>query len=275
MATRIAINGFGRIGRLVFRALYTQGRFGKDFDVVAVGDIVPADNLAYLLKYDSVQGKFEGQVGSKKSAADKADDDVLLVDGKEIRVVSAKSPAELPWKDLGRRHRDRVHRPVRRQGEGRGPHQGGRQEGHHLRSGQERGHHHRLRGQPREVRPRPAQGDLQRQLHHQLSGAGGARAAQGGLRAQRGPDDHRARLHRHPEDGRRPLQEGLEGRSLGGHQHHPFDHRRRQGGRSGAARGEGQADRHVVARAGADRVGGRSRPSRPPRRPASRRSTRR
>jgi glyceraldehyde 3-phosphate dehydrogenase len=101
MATRIAINGFGRIGRLVFRALYTQGRFGKDFDVVAVGDIVPADNLAYLLKYDSIQGKFEGEVGSKKSAPDKAEDDVLLVDGKEIKVVSAKSPAELPWKDLG------------------------------------------------------------------------------------------------------------------------------------------------------------------------------
>jgi glyceraldehyde 3-phosphate dehydrogenase len=101
MATRIAINGFGRIGRLVFRALYTQGRFGKDFEVVAVGDIVPADNLAYLLKYDSIQGKFEGQVGSKKSSADKTDDDVLLVDGKEVRVVSAKSPAELPWKDLG------------------------------------------------------------------------------------------------------------------------------------------------------------------------------
>jgi glyceraldehyde 3-phosphate dehydrogenase len=101
MATRIAINGFGRIGRLVFRALYTQGRFGKDFDVVAVGDIVPADNLAYLLKYDSIQGKFEGAVGSKKSAAEKTDDDILLVDNKEIRVVSAKSPAELPWKDLG------------------------------------------------------------------------------------------------------------------------------------------------------------------------------
>jgi glyceraldehyde 3-phosphate dehydrogenase len=101
MATRIAINGFGRIGRLVFRALYSQGRFGKDIEVVAVGDIVPADNLAYLLKYDSIQGKFEGQVGSKKSAADKAEDDVLVVDGKEVRVVSAKSPAELPWKDLG------------------------------------------------------------------------------------------------------------------------------------------------------------------------------
>jgi len=101
MSTRIAINGFGRIGRLVFRALYTQGHFGKDVEVVAVGDIVPADNLAYLLKYDSIQGKFEGQVGSKKSGADKEADDVLLVDGKEIHVVSAKTPAELPWKKYG------------------------------------------------------------------------------------------------------------------------------------------------------------------------------
>jgi glyceraldehyde 3-phosphate dehydrogenase len=101
MATRIAINGFGRIGRLVFRALHDQGLFGKEIEVVAVGDIVPADNLAYLLKYDSVQGKFGGTTGSKKSTADRPDDDILLVDGKEIRVVSAKTPAELPWKDLG------------------------------------------------------------------------------------------------------------------------------------------------------------------------------
>jgi glyceraldehyde 3-phosphate dehydrogenase len=100
MATRIAINGFGRIGRLIFRALYSQKLFGKEFEVVAVGDIVPADNLAYLLKYDSTQGKFEGEVGSKKSAPDK-DADILLVDGKEIKVVSAKTPAELPWKALG------------------------------------------------------------------------------------------------------------------------------------------------------------------------------
>src|SRR5215471_7640138 len=101
MSIRIAINGFGRIGRLVFRALYTQGLFGKDLEVAAVGDIVPADNLAYLLKYDSTQGKFEGQVSSKKSGADKEADDVLVVDGKEIQVVSAKSPADLPWKKLG------------------------------------------------------------------------------------------------------------------------------------------------------------------------------
>jgi glyceraldehyde 3-phosphate dehydrogenase len=101
MGIKVAINGFGRIGRLVFRALHEQGLLSKDIDLVAVGDIVPADNLAYLLKYDSTQGAFKGQVGSKKSAPDKLEDDVLLVDGKEIKVVSAKTPAELPWAALG------------------------------------------------------------------------------------------------------------------------------------------------------------------------------
>ncbi|GDY01994.1 glyceraldehyde-3-phosphate dehydrogenase [Planctomycetota bacterium] len=101
MTIRVAINGFGRIGRLVFRALVEQGLLGKTLDVVAVGDIVPADNLAYLLKYDSTQGRFDGTVSSKKSAPDKVEDDVLVVNGKEILVVSAKTPAELPWNKLG------------------------------------------------------------------------------------------------------------------------------------------------------------------------------
>src|SRR5476651_1195924 len=101
MAVKVAINGFGRIGRLVFRAIAEQGLLGTEVEVVAVGDIVPADNLAYLLKYDSTQGRFAGTVGSKKSAADKTEDDVLIVNGKEIHVVSAKTPAELPWKKFG------------------------------------------------------------------------------------------------------------------------------------------------------------------------------
>src|SRR5512145_1913839 len=101
MAVKVAINGFGRIGRLVFRAMVEQGLVGKDVEVVAVGDIVPADNLAYLLKYDSTQGKFNGQLGSKKSAADKLEDDVLVVNGQDILVVSAKDPSNLPWKALG------------------------------------------------------------------------------------------------------------------------------------------------------------------------------
>jgi len=101
MAVKVAINGFGRIGRLVFRAMVEQGLVGKDVQVVAVGDIVPADNLAYLLKYDSIQGRFTGTVGSEKSAADKPDDDVLIVNGQKMLVVSAKDPSQLPWKQLG------------------------------------------------------------------------------------------------------------------------------------------------------------------------------
>ena len=70
MAVRVAINGFGRIGRLVFRALVEQGLLGTKLEVVAVGDIVPADNLAYLLKYDSTQGRFGGTVTSKEDNSD-------------------------------------------------------------------------------------------------------------------------------------------------------------------------------------------------------------
>ena len=100
MSTRVAINGFGRIGRLVFRALVEQGLL-EELDVVAVGDIVPADNLAYLLKYDSTQGRFQGTVTSKKSSPDKDEDDVIVVNGKEIRVVSARTPDGLPWREMG------------------------------------------------------------------------------------------------------------------------------------------------------------------------------
>jgi glyceraldehyde 3-phosphate dehydrogenase len=101
MPVKVAINGFGRIGRLVFRAIEEQGMIGKDVEVVAVGDIVPADNLAYLLKYDSTQGRFKGQVSSRKSAPDKTDDDILIVNGRDMHVVSAKEPSALPWKQLG------------------------------------------------------------------------------------------------------------------------------------------------------------------------------
>ena len=80
MATRIAINGFGRIGRLVFRALHAQGLFGSKFEVVAVGDIVPADNLGYLLKFDSVQGKFGGTVASLRSLDVRVTKRALFVD---------------------------------------------------------------------------------------------------------------------------------------------------------------------------------------------------
>ena len=75
---------------------------GNEVDVVALNDIVPADNLAYLLKYDSTQGRFEGEVGSEKSSQDLESDDTLVVNGHKIRCLSIKQgPAALPWGKFG------------------------------------------------------------------------------------------------------------------------------------------------------------------------------
>jgi glyceraldehyde 3-phosphate dehydrogenase (phosphorylating) len=102
MPVKVGINGFGRIGRLVFRALVEQGLLGKSLDVVAVNDLVPGDNLAYLLKYDSTQGKFKGEAASAKSSANVPEDDTLIVNGYKIKCLAVKEgPQALPWKDLG------------------------------------------------------------------------------------------------------------------------------------------------------------------------------
>lgn len=102
MAVKVGINGFGRIGRLVFRAICDQGLLGREIDVVAVNDIVPADNLAYLLKYDSTQGRLKGTVTSEKSAPSVAEDDTLVVNGHKIKCLAVKEgPAAMPWKALG------------------------------------------------------------------------------------------------------------------------------------------------------------------------------
>src|SRR5205807_1503182 len=100
-AVKVGINGFGRIGRLVFRALVEQGLLGKQLDVVAVNDLVPADNLAYLMKYDSTQGRFKGRVASARSAG-AAEDDLLVVNDHKIKCLAVKEgPTNLPWKELG------------------------------------------------------------------------------------------------------------------------------------------------------------------------------
>jgi glyceraldehyde 3-phosphate dehydrogenase len=101
-AVKIGINGFGRIGRLVFRALVEQGLLGRTLDVVALNDIVPADNLAYLMKYDSTQGKFNGTVSTEKSSAAVEADDTLVVNGQKIKCLAVKEgPSALPWRQLG------------------------------------------------------------------------------------------------------------------------------------------------------------------------------
>ncbi len=102
MAVKVAINGFGRIGRLVFAAMVEQGLL-KDFNVVAVVDIsTDAKYFAYQLKYDSIHGKFPGTVSSEKSSPSLEEDDVLIVNGHKIKCVMAtKTPDLLPWRDLG------------------------------------------------------------------------------------------------------------------------------------------------------------------------------
>src|SRR4029079_13164396 len=100
-AVKVGINGFGRIGRLVFRALVEQGLLGKQLDVVAVNDLVPADNLAYLLKYESTPGQFQCEVHAEKSSG-AAEPDTLIVDGHPIKCLAVKEgPQALPWKALG------------------------------------------------------------------------------------------------------------------------------------------------------------------------------
>src|SRR4051794_16634297 len=89
MPIKIGINGFGRIGRLVCRA----GLKNKDIQFVGVNDLVPPDNLAYLLKHDSTHGKYDGSVEARE--------DGITVDGKFIKCVSIRNPAELPWRELG------------------------------------------------------------------------------------------------------------------------------------------------------------------------------
>src|SRR5947207_15998465 len=96
---KVGINGFGRIGRLVFRALVEQGLLGKELDVVAVNDLVPADNLAYLMKYDSIQTRFGGRVESSKSSGSVADDDLLVVNDHKIKclAIGGRDGPTIPW----------------------------------------------------------------------------------------------------------------------------------------------------------------------------------
>jgi glyceraldehyde 3-phosphate dehydrogenase (phosphorylating) len=103
MAIRVGINGFGRIGRLVFQALCDQGLLGKEIDVVGVVDIVTdADYFAYQMKYDSVHGRFKHALSTKKSGPKAEGNDVLVVGGDSVRcIMAAKDPSQLPWKELG------------------------------------------------------------------------------------------------------------------------------------------------------------------------------
>lgn len=103
MAIKVGINGFGRIGRMVFQAICDQGLLGREIDVVAVVDVsTDAEYFAYQMKYDSVHGKFKHDVGTEKSDASLAEADTIVVNGNKVKCVAAtKTPDQLHWKALG------------------------------------------------------------------------------------------------------------------------------------------------------------------------------
>ena len=165
MAVKVGINGFGRIGRSVFRAALEN----KNLEIVAVNDLTDAKTLAHLFKYDSVFGTFPGTV--------KAGENEIFINGKSLKVVAEKDPAKLPWKALG------VELVIESTGrftdkEKAAAHiSGRRQESHHQRAGEERGHHHRHGRERAALRSGQAPHHFQRVLHHQLPGPGGQSAA--------------------------------------------------------------------------------------------------
>ncbi len=93
MVVKLGVNGFGRIGRLFYRAALKDQAFNQDFEIVAINDITDAKTLAHMLKYDSVHGVLNADVVAKESS--------LSVGGKEVQIISERDPANLPWSEMG------------------------------------------------------------------------------------------------------------------------------------------------------------------------------
>ena len=142
MTTRVGINGFGRIGRQSLKALIERA---PDIEVVAVNDLVDAEMNALLFKHDSTYGTYRGEVS--------AGDSSIIIDGREIKILAERDPANLPWGDLGVDIVLESTGLFTDAGEGRRPHRRRREEGHHQRPRIARGHHHRPRRERGEVRP--------------------------------------------------------------------------------------------------------------------------
>ena len=96
MAVKVAINGFGRIGRLAFRQMFEA----EGYEVVAINDLTSPKMLAHLLKYDTAQGSFLGKIGENKHTVE-ATEDSIIVDGKEIKIYAIKDAKDCPWGEIG------------------------------------------------------------------------------------------------------------------------------------------------------------------------------
>ena len=214
---RIGINGFGRIGRNFTKALVERH---PDVEIAAVNDLTSAKECAHLFKYDCNYGTYAGNVTVK--------DDAIAIDGRTIKVLAERDPGKLPWKDLGRRRRHRIDRPLHRRGQGARAHRRRRrEESDHLGAGEGRRHHDRARRQRQELRSGQAQRNFERVVHDQLSRT----AVKVGRRRTglgQGVHDDDPLLHQRSEHPRRTAQRYAP-RAQRRHQHHPDLDRRRQG----------------------------------------------
>ena len=141
MTIRVAINGYGRIGRNILRAQYERAAT-NDLQIVAINDLGNAETNAHLTRYDTAHGKFPGTVA--------VEGDSMVVNGDRIKVFAKRNPAEIAMGRARRGRRARMHRPVHHQGEGVGAHQRRREESHHFRARRQgRRCDDRLRREPR------------------------------------------------------------------------------------------------------------------------------
>ena len=255
MTVRVGINGFGRIGRQVLKAI--RDYYPATLEVVAFNDIGDLKTMAHLLKYDSNYGRFDGTV--------EVGEDALLIDGKPVKVFKETDPGKMPWGDLG------VEIVVESTGLFTIKKDGVNKKGKTVQGAE---NHITKGGAKKVIISAPAEGEdltivmgvnddkydhaepprhLQRLLHHQLSGPGG-QGRQRQVQDRARPDDHHPRLHQRPEDPGPAPQRPAPGPRRGD-EHHPDHHRRRQGRRAGHPRAEGQVRRLRPARADLHRLG--------------------
>ena len=234
MATKVGINGFGRIGRLVFRAMAND----PDLEVVAINDLGDIPTMAHLLKYDSGHGP-RVRVGGGHRGRHR---------GRRPCVQGAlrARAVQPPLGRAGGRRGGGGHRHLQDRRAGAEAHRRRRQEGGHHLPGQGRGHHRGDGRERRRLRQGQAPHHLQRLVHHELPGARGQGAA-GHVRHQAWVHEHHPRLHQRPEDPR-PAAQGPAPRPRGRHVHDPHHHGRRARRVACAAGAQGQAGRLRHAR---------------------------
>ena len=187
---KIGINGFGRIGRFVFRSTFEENNV-NDVVVVGINDLLPVDYMAYMLKYDTMHGQFNGTIEVD------AERNELIVNGNRIRVTAEKDPANLKWDEVGAEY------VVESTG---------------LFLAMDKAEKHLEAGAKYVVLSAPSKaGEDGRQAPMFVCGVNTGHRER--------LDDHRALHHRHPEDRRRSVDEGLARRSCRFGQHHPLEHR--------------------------------------------------